>query len=103
MFHPGNPHPWDTLLGGSSRLTTLDEAFLEPNQGSTVGRTPRRAFPFLNTARMVWDNPRLIVPGLKLSAEIAGAYASTLFTTPPLLLLLGSLLHSRSCPLYLLP
>lgn len=62
----GDPSVWSLLLGGTSKLLTLDEAF--------VGRRSRRRFPYAATARWVWENPRVVFPGVRLVGETLRNY-----------------------------
>ena len=70
---PGNPDSWEAVLGPDSpKLATLEAAM------DGMARTPttaeHRTFPYGTVLRLVWDNPKLISPGLALNAEIFAAF-----------------------------
>jgi len=68
----GNPEVWNSLLGPTHKLTTLDEAFVPQSSQELQAKKnrPRRRFPYVNVLKLVWHNPRLILPGIGLTLEI---------------------------------
>lgn len=62
----GTPDIWNSLLGDHPevQMRRLDEAFPESE------KPKRRYFPLLTTIALVWNNPKLIPPGIALSFEI---------------------------------
>jgi hypothetical protein len=62
----GDPTVWTKLLGENARLLTLKDAF--------AIRSVKRRFPYTATARWVWDNPRVIWPGLQVVYETLNNY-----------------------------
>lgn len=68
----GNPDAWEKVLGDSSKLTTLDEAF---HQNETFLKYKKyRRFPYFSTLRWVLKNPKVIFPGIDLSFEIIQSF-----------------------------
>ncbi len=61
-------------MGPTSELLTLDAAF-----NHNVVKVRRRHFPVLTLINYVYRNPRLIVPGTKLSIEIILSFFKSLF------------------------
>lgn len=58
----GDSNIWGRLLGGSSKLLTLDEAF--------ENHRMRRHVPYRATLEWIYNNPGVIAPGLKVVGEI---------------------------------
>ena len=76
----GDPTVWQGLLGPTAQMLTLAEAFesraaatADPEH-RTAGPQPR-AFPYREVAKLIFNNPRVVMPGLKLTAEIVEAFA----------------------------
>jgi len=68
----GNPQVWCSILGDNAKLITVSEAF-ELNASSLQSKKARH-FPYINTVRWIMRNPKVIIPGLSLSAEILHSY-----------------------------
>jgi len=72
----GNPKVWASLLGEGSTLTTLDEAFAPQcdlrSKTQNLKVPPR--YPISAILRMVFENPRVIKPGLALLIEMLSCY-----------------------------
>ena len=62
----GDSSVWGRLLGGSSKLLTLDEAFEHHRM--------RRHVPYRATLEWIYTNPGVILPGLKVVGEMLMNY-----------------------------
>lgn len=65
--HLGNSLVWEQILGTNAKMRTLEKSF-----GS---RRIKRRFPYVATARWVWENPKVIVPGVRMIAETISSFA----------------------------
>lgn len=76
----GNPSSFRKILGEDGKLLSVDEAFAENKKTSTrTGQEyfKHRKFPYSNTFKWIWNNPRVIPPGIALSFEIMDSYLSS--------------------------
>jgi hypothetical protein len=64
----GQPALWEGLTEGV-KLKTLKTAFENVNENDN-----HRVYPFYSTAKHIFENPRVIKPGLLLSLEILLSY-----------------------------
>eukprot|EP00808_Paulinella_micropora_P000280 g45328.t1 len=74
----GNPEVFQSLIPGAS-LTTLDQAFLDP-QGNRKPELLRN--PYLPLIKWVWENPKVIVPGILVLKELLFKYIVNAETSP---------------------
>lgn len=68
----GDRTAWEALI--DTKLLTLEEAFHPLSDTQAQGQARQVYFPYLAAARFVLQNPRIILPGLRLSAEITGSF-----------------------------
>lgn len=75
----GDPRTFSKLLGEDSKLTTLDEAFAKRYEQLQSRGIPPRKFPYWFTLRLVFFNPKILIPGIQLSLEILSSYMKERF------------------------
>lgn len=69
----GDATVWERVLGEDGHLLRLEDAFAQNQEGLKSNKF--RRFPYFNVLLYVAKNPRVIGPGILLSAEIISAFA----------------------------
>jgi len=76
----GDSKVWENLLGPEAKLLTLNEAF-DWRKDKTDKSNNIRRFPFWTVCKLVLAKPMVILPGIKLTAEILNSYISSFSRT----------------------